>query len=163
MSACVSPPHDKVSHIVHPAASIAAAASTALPPFAKIIAPAVAERGFPVIANQCSACRGGFCVRRGIGVVILRTVSDADDCCCCWAPATTTVVGVRYRAENDDPNSAPHAEAAPARGALVGDNRKAPLGDRGRDDLREGWQRRRRGGGDAGGGVHDVGYLVVRW
>ena len=33
MSACVSPPQPSVSHIVQPAASIAAAASTALPPF----------------------------------------------------------------------------------------------------------------------------------
>src|SRR3954452_25300862 len=96
MSACVSPPHDRGCHIVHPAASIAAAASTALPPFAKIIAPAVAESGFPVIASQCSACSGGFCVRLGIGVVVRRNVSAGDDCCCCCcAPAMNEVAARR--------------------------------------------------------------------
>src|SRR5437764_14214527 len=63
MSACVSPPHDSVSHIVHAAAIIAAAASTALPPRSKIIAPAVAASGLPVTAIQCRPCSGGFCVR----------------------------------------------------------------------------------------------------
>ena len=43
MSACVSPPHESVSHMVHPAASMALAASTALPPLANTSAPAVAE------------------------------------------------------------------------------------------------------------------------
>src|ERR1044071_2620165 len=62
MSACVSPPHDSVSHIVQVAAIIAAAASTALPPRSKIIAPAVAASGFPVTAIQCAPCSGGFCV-----------------------------------------------------------------------------------------------------
>src|ERR1051326_2977729 len=62
MSACVSPPHDSVSHIVHVAAIIAAAASTALPPRSKIIAPAVAASGFPVTAIQCAPCSGGFSV-----------------------------------------------------------------------------------------------------
>src|SRR6185503_789498 len=47
---------------VHPAASIAAAASTAFPPLAKICAPAVAESGLPVIASQCLAWSGGFSV-----------------------------------------------------------------------------------------------------
>ena len=42
ISACVSPPHESVSNIVVVAASIAHAASTALPPFWKIIEPAVA-------------------------------------------------------------------------------------------------------------------------
>src|SRR5262245_5996389 len=67
MSACVSPPQPSVSHIVQPAASMAAAAATALPPFAKIIAPAFADNGLPVIAIQCFACSAGFCVaeRRG--------------------------------------------------------------------------------------------------
>jgi hypothetical protein len=48
--------------MVQPAASMAAAASTALPPFWYIIAPAVAERGLPVIASQCFAWSGGFSV-----------------------------------------------------------------------------------------------------
>src|SRR5262245_30505934 len=44
------------------AASIAQAASTALPPRANIMAPAVAPRGLPVMAIQCRAWRGGFWV-----------------------------------------------------------------------------------------------------
>lgn len=60
----VSPPQPSVSHIVQVAASIAAAASTALPPFAKIMAPAVAASGLPVIATQCRPCSTGFTVRR---------------------------------------------------------------------------------------------------
>src|SRR5262245_7787330 len=63
MSACVSPPQDSVSHMVDVAAIIAHAASTALPPFWKIIAPAAAASGLPVIAIQCWPCSGGFCVR----------------------------------------------------------------------------------------------------
>ena len=55
MSACVSPPQPSVSHIVQPAANMAAAASTAFPPFAKICAPALAESGLPVMASQCLA------------------------------------------------------------------------------------------------------------
>jgi hypothetical protein len=62
MRAVVSPPHDSVSHIVHAAAVIATAASTALPPFAKIIAPAVAASGFPVTPIQCDAGNGGLLV-----------------------------------------------------------------------------------------------------
>src|SRR3954471_17660686 len=62
MSACVSPPHESVSHIVQVAASIAHAASTALPPFWKIIAPAVAASGLPVIASHFFACSGGLLV-----------------------------------------------------------------------------------------------------
>ncbi len=65
MSACVSPPHESVSHMVHPAASIATAASTALPPLANMSAPAVALSGLPVIAIQCLAWSGGFSVRSG--------------------------------------------------------------------------------------------------
>jgi hypothetical protein len=49
----VSPPQLKVSHIVEVAAIIAHAASTAFPPLAKIIAPAVAAGGLPVTATQC--------------------------------------------------------------------------------------------------------------
>ena len=60
--ACVSPPQDSVSHIVQVAAIIAAAASTAFPPLWKIIAPAVAPSGFPVIANQRRAWSGGLFV-----------------------------------------------------------------------------------------------------
>src|SRR5206468_3808694 len=41
---------------------MAQAASTALPPFWKIIAPAVAPSGLPVMATQCRPCSGGFCV-----------------------------------------------------------------------------------------------------
>ena len=52
MSACVSPPQDSVSHIVEVAAIMAHAASTAFPPFWKIIAPAVAPSGLPVIASH---------------------------------------------------------------------------------------------------------------
>src|SRR6266581_316838 len=63
MSAWVSPPHARTSHIVVTAPSIAQAASTAFPPFWNIMAPASAERGLPVIAIQCRACSGGFCVR----------------------------------------------------------------------------------------------------
>src|SRR5206468_2612701 len=60
--ACVSPPQARTSHIVVTAPSIAQAASTALPPLWNIIAPASAESGLPVIAIQCRACKGGFCV-----------------------------------------------------------------------------------------------------
>ena len=41
--------------MVQVAASIAHAASTALPPRSKIRAPAVAASGLPVIASQCRA------------------------------------------------------------------------------------------------------------
>ena len=63
MSAWVSPPQESTSHIVVTAASIAQAASTALPPRANIIAPAVAASGLPVIAIQWRAWSGGFWVR----------------------------------------------------------------------------------------------------
>src|SRR5205085_7707046 len=63
MSACVSPPQESVAHIREVAAIMAQAASTALPPFWKTIAPAVAARGFPVIAIQWRPCSAGFCVR----------------------------------------------------------------------------------------------------
>ena len=62
MSACVSPPQESTSHIVDVAASIAQAASTALPPRSNMRAPAVAASGLPVIAIQCEPCSGGFCV-----------------------------------------------------------------------------------------------------
>src|SRR5262245_52484005 len=62
MSACVSPPQESVSHIVQVAAIIAHAASTALPPFWKIIAPAVAASGLPVTASHFFAWSGGLFV-----------------------------------------------------------------------------------------------------
>src|SRR5512133_940469 len=65
MSACVSPPQLSTSHIVQVAASMAHAASTALPPRSKIMAPAVAARGLPVMAIQCTPCNGGFWVVTG--------------------------------------------------------------------------------------------------
>ena len=65
MRAWVSPPQLSVSHIVAVAAIIAQAASTALPPFAKIKAPAVAPSGLPVMAIQRLPCSGGFTVRGG--------------------------------------------------------------------------------------------------
>src|SRR5512138_257081 len=60
MSACVSPPQLSVSHIVEVAAIIAHAASTALPPLMKIVAPAVAASGLPVTATQFCPCSGGL-------------------------------------------------------------------------------------------------------
>src|SRR5512133_2604219 len=52
IKACVSPPQLSTSHMVHVAASMAHAASTALPPRSKIMAPAVAAKGLPVMAIQ---------------------------------------------------------------------------------------------------------------
>ncbi len=46
--------------MVEVAASMAQAASTALPPRAKIIAPAVAASGLPVIATQWRPCSTGL-------------------------------------------------------------------------------------------------------
>ncbi|MNI72239.1 hypothetical protein D3C73_1281680 [compost metagenome] len=62
MSACVSPPQLSVSHMVQVAASMAQAASTALPPCWKIIDPAVAAIGFPVMAIQLLPYNMGFWV-----------------------------------------------------------------------------------------------------
>ena len=62
IKACVSPPQLNTSHMVHVAASIAHAASTALPPLSKTMEPAVAAKGLPVIAIQFLPCNGGFCV-----------------------------------------------------------------------------------------------------
>src|SRR5215470_17121546 len=72
ISACVSPPQDRVSHMVEVAAIIAQAASTAFPPFWNIIAPAVAASGLPVTAIQWRACSGGFWVRAAPGVAAAR-------------------------------------------------------------------------------------------
>jgi hypothetical protein len=65
INACVSPPQLSTSHMVQVAANIAHEASTALPPLLKMIAPAVAASGFPVIAIQCLPWSGGFCVLTG--------------------------------------------------------------------------------------------------
>jgi hypothetical protein len=46
-------------------ANMAQEASIALPPFAKISAPAVAAKGLPVTAIQCFPCNGGFWVVTG--------------------------------------------------------------------------------------------------
>src|ERR1051326_2907965 len=77
MSACVSPPQERVSHIVQVAAIMAAAASTAFPPRSKIIAPAVAAIGLPGTAIQWLPWSGGFSVRicgkRGSAVRTMRT------------------------------------------------------------------------------------------
>src|SRR5512134_2744628 len=62
MSAWVSPPQLTSSYIVQTTASMAQAASTALPPRSNILAPAVAPRGLPVTATQWRPCRTGFCV-----------------------------------------------------------------------------------------------------
>ncbi len=74
-----------MSHIVQPAASIAAAASTALPPFAKVIAPAVAESGLPVIATQWLPCSGGFSVCAARGSSAWRGCAGRG----CWAMAAS--------------------------------------------------------------------------
>src|SRR3972149_1212203 len=58
--------------MVAAAASIAAAASTALPPFWYIMGPAVAALGFPVMAVQCFPWGTGFFVRW----VAARTARD---------------------------------------------------------------------------------------
>src|SRR5262245_20853013 len=63
MSACVSPPQATSSYIVQTAPNIAQAASTALPPRSKILAPAVAPGGLPVMATQWRPCKSGRSVR----------------------------------------------------------------------------------------------------
>src|SRR6266545_488807 len=77
--AWVSPPQDRVSHMVHVAASMAQAASTALPPFWNIMEPAVAAKGFPVIASQWRACSTGLAVRavpgRTVTAMTRRTIA----------------------------------------------------------------------------------------
>src|SRR5688572_30620267 len=80
MRACVSPPQLSVSHMVEVAAIVAQAASTALPPRAKISAPAVAPSGLPVMAIQWRPWRGGFAVRgagwaRALGVAAVVTAT----------------------------------------------------------------------------------------
>src|SRR5580698_8842991 len=76
MRACVSPPQESVSHMVEVAAIMAQAASTALPPRSKIMAPAVAASGLPVTAIQCAASgaeRGA--VERGPGSFAVVRIS----------------------------------------------------------------------------------------
>src|SRR6266540_6581722 len=69
MSACVSPPQLTSSYIVQTTASMAQAASMALPPRSKVRAPAIAPSGLPVMAIQCRPCSGGLCVAEyGSGV-----------------------------------------------------------------------------------------------
>src|SRR3954451_2792847 len=63
----VSPPQPRGSHMVQAAASMAAVASTALPPFWNIIVPAVAASGLPVMASQWRAGGGGVVVGGGAG------------------------------------------------------------------------------------------------
>src|SRR5512135_1855205 len=81
MSAWVSPPQLRTSHIVVTAPSIAQAASTALPPFWNMAAPAVAASGLPVIAIQCRPWSGGLavrCARTGlprVRIMVARTSS----------------------------------------------------------------------------------------
>src|SRR5512132_491802 len=77
MSAWVSPPQESVSHIVQVAAIIAHAASTALPPFWKVIAPAVAASGFPVIASHFRAWSGGLLVAAGRTAMVAATIAAA--------------------------------------------------------------------------------------
>jgi len=48
---------------VHVAANIAQAASTAFPPREKMVAPAVAPSGLPVMATQCFPWITGLAVR----------------------------------------------------------------------------------------------------
>src|SRR5437867_3893143 len=69
MSACVSPPQLTSSYIVQTTASMAQAASMALPPCSNVWAPAIAPSGLPVMAIQCRPCNGGLCVAEyGSGV-----------------------------------------------------------------------------------------------
>src|SRR6266536_2886877 len=69
MSACVSPPQLTSSYIVQTTASMAQAASMALPPRSNVRAPAIAPSGLPVMAIQCRPWSGGLCVAEyGSGV-----------------------------------------------------------------------------------------------
>jgi hypothetical protein len=78
MSAWVSPPQPKVSHIVDVAANIAQAASTALPPREKIMAPAVAASGLPVTATQCLPCNTGFAVFWAIALPVKHNSANTQ-------------------------------------------------------------------------------------
>src|SRR5437867_481804 len=83
MSACVSPPQLTSSYIVQTTASMAQAASMALPPRSNVRAPAIAPSGLPVMAIQCRPCNGGLCVAEyGSGVAAkleqARPISNQD-------------------------------------------------------------------------------------
>ena len=75
ISAWVSPPQLRASNMVAVAPSMAQAASTALPPWPKIMAPAVAPSGLPVIAIQCFPWRTGFCGRAAAVAATARAAS----------------------------------------------------------------------------------------
>ncbi len=92
IKACVSPPQPSVSHIVEVAPSMAQAASTALPPFWNIIAPAVAASGLPVMASQWRAWRTGLAVRAVPGWTAIRLVVSRT------ARAAMNTAGRRRRA-----------------------------------------------------------------
>src|SRR5579862_8046291 len=86
MSACVSPPHERVSHMVEVAAIMAQAASTAFPPCSKIFAPAVAASGLPVPAIECGLLRAPFRMRaaeddagahQGVAAVLTRPLTPS--------------------------------------------------------------------------------------
>src|SRR5690606_29415884 len=63
----VSPPHLRTSQIVALAAIMAQAASTALPPWRKMRAPAVLASGLPATATQCRPCSTGLTVSACVG------------------------------------------------------------------------------------------------
>src|SRR5262245_46803773 len=91
MSAWVSPPQLNEPHIVQTAASMEQVASTALPPLTKVVAPAVAASGLPVIATHWVPCRTGLFerwARRGdapgapIDIPRKRRIQDRDSAVC---------------------------------------------------------------------------------
>src|SRR6266545_2365996 len=77
MSACVSPPQLTSSYIVQTTASMAQAASMALPPRSNVRAPAIAPSGLPVMAIQCRPCNGGLCVAE-YGSVVAAKLEEAN-------------------------------------------------------------------------------------
>src|SRR5690554_6059905 len=98
--------------MVEVAASIAAAASTALPPFWKIIAPAVAASGLPVIAIQRWPWSGGFAVRcAGSGAISIATP----------ASARRRDASGRGRTDIGPPHSEAPLDGAARRGSHTGD------------------------------------------
>jgi hypothetical protein len=95
MSAWVSPPQLKASNIVDVAPSIAQAASTAFPPLWNIIAPAVAARGFPVIAIQWRPWSTGFCVGPAEAEPSVNDSAARIDNRCFMRPPETVIVAPR--------------------------------------------------------------------
>src|SRR5262245_43110674 len=77
---------------------MAHAASTALPPRWKIIAPACAPSGLPVIATQCWPCSTGLCGLSARALPTAQTRAIADAVAAAIAPA---IAGVR-RAERNN-------------------------------------------------------------